>query len=184
VSTTGGSGTGCTLNLTWSSSRTTLALNPSGGAVTFGGGTQNVMTVTPGTGSSGTITVTQSGTGGFDLVGMVKVDGTNILQVGTNFSLNNCFQFAPSAAAGTPAVSVVGNATDIPLQINTKGAGLLTLMSGGTGAVKLASTGAWSANGAVATALSNVGPTGSHTTVQEWLTITNSSGVVRYIPCF
>ena len=36
VTTTGGSGTGCTLTLTWSV-RNTLALNPSGGATTFGG---------------------------------------------------------------------------------------------------------------------------------------------------
>jgi hypothetical protein len=40
------------------------------------------------------------------------------------------------------------------------------------------------ANGSVATALTSIGPTGSHTTVQEWLTVTNSSGVVRYIPAF
>jgi hypothetical protein len=45
-------------------------------------------------------------------------------------------------------------------------------------------SGAWTANGAVATALSSVGPTGSHTTVQEWFTVKNASGTVRYIPAF
>ena len=40
------------------------------------------------------------------------------------------------------------------------------------------------ANGSVATALSALGPAGSHTTVQEWLTVQNQAGVVRYIPCF
>ncbi|TAL08069.1 MAG: hypothetical protein EPO02_13840 [Nitrospirae bacterium] len=40
------------------------------------------------------------------------------------------------------------------------------------------------ANGSTATALSSVGPTGSHTTVQEWFAIKNASGTVRYIPCF
>lgn len=39
------------------------------------------------------------------------------------------------------------------------------------------------ANGSVATAMSSVGPTGSHTTIQEWLTIT-INGTTRYIPCF
>src|ERR1700753_3063408 len=38
------------------------------------------------------------------------------------------------------------------------------------------------ANGSVATVLGSLGPTGSHTTVQEWLQFTDSSGVVRYVP--
>lgn len=65
----------------------------------------------------------------------------------------------------------------------TNGSGLLTLGSS-TGTIKFGGSGAFTANGAVATALSSVGPTGSHTTVQEWLTITDSAGTVRYIPCF
>lgn len=40
-----------------------------------------------------------------------------------------------------------------------------------------------SANGTVATVLGSLGPAGSNTTVQEWLTI-NINGTVRYIPCF
>lgn len=44
--------------------------------------------------------------------------------------------------------------------------------------------GSFTANGSVATALTSVGPTGAHTTVQEWLTITDAAGTVRYIPCF
>ncbi len=40
------------------------------------------------------------------------------------------------------------------------------------------------ANNTVNTAMSNVGPTGSHTTVQEWLQVRNSSGTMRYIPMF
>lgn len=48
----------------------------------------------------------------------------------------------------------------------------------------LDAAGFWSANGAVATALTSVGPTGSHTTVQEWFTVKNASGVTRYIPAF
>jgi len=42
----------------------------------------------------------------------------------------------------------------------------------------------WSANGAVATVLTGIGPTGSHTTVQEWFTVKNAAGVTRYIPAF
>lgn len=40
------------------------------------------------------------------------------------------------------------------------------------------------ANAAIATALTSVGPTGSHTTVQEWFPIKNASGVIRYVPGF
>lgn len=46
------------------------------------------------------------------------------------------------------------------------------------------SAGFMSANGSVATAMSSLGPTGSHTTIQEWLTIKNSAGTTRWIPCF
>lgn len=40
------------------------------------------------------------------------------------------------------------------------------------------------ANAAIATVLGSVGPTGSHTTVQEWLQVKNTAGTVRYIPMF
>ena len=40
-----------------------------------------------------------------------------------------------------------------------------------------------SANGSVATVMSNVGPVGSNTAIQEWLTI-NINGTTRYIPCW
>jgi hypothetical protein len=40
------------------------------------------------------------------------------------------------------------------------------------------------ANGSVATTMSSLGPTGSHTTVQEWLTVKNAAGTTRYIPLY
>lgn len=40
-----------------------------------------------------------------------------------------------------------------------------------------------SANGSVATVLGSLGPTGSNTTVQEWLTM-DINGTTRFIPCF
>lgn len=57
-------------------------------------------------------------------------------------------------------------------------------VSGTDGTLTLGASGSFAANGTVATALSSVGPTGSHTTVQEWLVIKNPSGTTRYIPCF
>jgi hypothetical protein len=40
------------------------------------------------------------------------------------------------------------------------------------------------ANGAVATTMTSLGPTGSHTTIQEWLVVKNASGVIRWIPMY
>lgn len=72
--------------------------------------------------------------------------------------------------------------TGLTLTLTWSTASALSLQPSG-GAIKVGS-GAAAANGSVATALSSVGPTGSHTTVQEWIKITNASGVVRYIPAF
>lgn len=40
------------------------------------------------------------------------------------------------------------------------------------------------ANGSVATTMTSLGPTGSHTTVQEWMVVRNASGTLRYIPMY
>jgi hypothetical protein len=53
-----------------------------------------------------------------------------------------------------------------------------------TGNVQFTNTANFSANGAVATALTSIGPTGSRTTVQKWLTVKDSAGNPFYIPCF
>jgi hypothetical protein len=57
-------------------------------------------------------------------------------------------------------------------------------VQGSNGRILLA-TASRAANGAVATVLGSLGPTGSHTTVQEWLTCDSSAGgVQRWIPMF
>lgn len=66
-----------------------------------------------------------------------------------------------------------GNA-NIDLQLTPKGSGML----------KMGNAGSFLANGVVATVLGSLGPTGSHTTVQEWFTIKDSAGTIRYIPAF
>ena len=53
-----------------------------------------------------------------------------------------------------------------------------------TGITYFSGSGAFSANGSVATVLGSLGPAGSHTTVQTWLTFVDSGGVTRYVPCF
>ena len=93
------------------------------------------LDVQPGTGTTGGVTLSQSGTG---TGGFAISNGTNPL-----------------------------------------------ILGGSSGIVEIGTTGAFTANGAVATAMSSVGPTGSHTTIQKWLTITESDGsTVGYIPVF
>jgi hypothetical protein len=58
------------------------------------------------------------------------------------------------------------------------------LARGSAGVFKFASANSFSANGSVATTMTSLGPTGSHTTIQTWLTIQDSTGAVRYIPCY
>ncbi len=83
--------------------------------------------------------------------------------------------------ATIPHVASGGSGLTLNLSWNTT-ASTIALQAGG-GAVQ-AGSGAWSANGSVATALSSIGPVGSHTTVQEWFTVRNAAGTVRYIPAF
>lgn len=59
----------------------------------------------------------------------------------------------------------------------------LSIGNGAT-ALKISGAGSWKANGSVATVLGSLGPVGSHTTVQEWLSVLDQSGTQRYIPCF
>ena len=78
--------------------------------------------------------------------------------------------------------STYGAGTSDSIQFKT-GSQVLALTIDTTQNLKFASA-SIAANGSVATAMSSLGPTGSHTTIQEWLVVKNASGVVRYIPMF
>lgn len=71
-------------------------------------------------------------------------------------------------------------------QFNAAGASLgqALVFPNASGQPKFGRSGAWSANGVVATTMTSLGPAGSHTTIQEWFTVVNASGVVRYIPAY
>jgi hypothetical protein len=53
-----------------------------------------------------------------------------------------------------------------------------------TGAMTMQGPGSWTPNGTTSVSLTALAPAGAHATVQEWLTITDATGNVRYIPCF
>lgn len=93
---TGSLGTGLTLNLTWPAN-TTLALQPSGGATTVGGtlgvggGTQNILTITPGA-TTATAATIGSNTGGVAFTGSGPLASTT-----TNFGRGGTFTWAGSS---------------------------------------------------------------------------------------
>lgn len=88
--------------------------------------------------------------------------------------------FATNITAITP---VGGSGTGLTLTATNQVRSELSLQPTAGGTARVGS-GMITANGIVATALTAVGPTGSHTTVQEWMTVTNPAGVVRWIPMF
>jgi len=57
-------------------------------------------------------------------------------------------------------------------------------VSGVSGQVRFKGSENWAANGSTATTVTSLGPTGSHTTIQRWLTVRDDSGVLRYIPTY
>jgi hypothetical protein len=52
------------------------------------------------------------------------------------------------------------------------------------GELTLAGGNAFAPLGVVATAMSSVGPVGSHTTVQRWMVVINAAGTVGFVPVF
>lgn len=165
------------------------------GVVTLGavGGTSGIINLLGST--SGTVQITTNATGT-----LLALPALNT--IGFNGAASNARLSLFGLTSGGINIFVNSTATfltiDQPLQIGQNGgsAGSLTLAGSSTGSVQLTtpatsggqlqfnSAGSFSANGAVATALTSIGPTGSHTTVQTWLTIVDNTGATRYIPCF
>jgi len=98
----------------------------------------------------------------------------------TNFQVNSVVSGVnyPYVAAATTGNSVTIGALGGDANVD------LGIFCAGTGLVKFSGTSMAAANGSVATVLGSLGPAGSHTTVQEWLTFKNASGVQRWVPCF
>lgn len=113
------------------------------------------------------------------------------------FSLDNS-----SAGTAATAILTLGNSTSLTeanitlngggfsggqganaLVISNTGATPIVVGSG-TETLKFGSTGMFAANGAVATTFTGVGPTGSHTTIQEWGVLADQAGTVRWFPLY
>ena len=106
------------------------------------------------------------------LVGVVDNTGNatlpSTIQVDETWALAN--GGAPTLALGATSATA----------INIGNSGSTTAISG----ILKGAAGTFTANGSTSLSLSNIGPPGAHATVQEWFTVTDASGNVRYIPAF
>jgi hypothetical protein len=119
------------------------------------------------------LTIATQGTGNINFSSNNGVGGQVIIVGGATAAVNHLNLYG-AATTVAPIVEAGGADVNIDLVLRTKG----------TGQLQVGLAGQMAANGTVATALTAVGPTGANVTVQEWLQIKNSAGVIRYIPCF
>jgi formate/nitrite transporter FocA (FNT family) len=71
-----------------------------------------------------------------------------------------------------------------PVNVPVIQADLNNLVQGINTSLAIPASMSFVANGAVATTVTSLGPTGSHTTIQEWLQVTDANGVIRWIPAY
>lgn len=108
--------------------------------------------------------------------------------IGTGYG-NSLFQDTAGAgmlgwASQTWSNTVAGTELAFAVTLNGATANGEALRILNTGQLKLTSASNFIANNTVATVLGSLGPTGSHTTVQKWLTIVDNTGTTLYIPAF
>ncbi len=117
------------------------------------------------------------------------------LTAGATFGLGLCVAVAliGSASALQPFTGVSGSnpilgvpatMVDFNSLINQIAMNFAATTNSNAGEPQFTSAAAFAANGSVATAMSSVGPVGSHTTVQRWLTIVDETGTLRWAPLF
>ena len=118
----------------------------------------------------------------------------NFINFGSNFSVTNVGVgtfgsfINVGTVSGTQAVQGAGanmvsrNSGNGAVTLGGQSAAAVTLGVSNSGILTLAATSMWTAIGSTAACIGTVGPAGIHATVQEWLTITDSVGTVRYIP--
>jgi hypothetical protein len=78
----------------------------------------------------------------------------------------------PSTASNAEGSQILSTVNSLIAQLNNN-----------TGIAALAQ-GAFVANGAVASTVTSLGPTGSSTTIRKWLSAVDNTGSTVYIPCF
>lgn len=90
-------------------------------------------------------------------------------------------------SAGTISDATTGVGSIVTIYGKTQGTDVtvqpsLVITGGSTATIKFAGTGMFTANGSTIATIGATCP--GNATVQEWLTVTDAAGTVRYIPCF
>jgi hypothetical protein len=153
----------------------TVALSPAG-ALTINPAAASTINncsigaTTASTGKFTGVTAPQLTSGAASAVTLATSGGTQFTAAHIASAVNNLQAAGSASGAGTATLSAIGTDTNIDIILTPKGSGNVRIPT--------------VANGTVATALSSVGPTGSHAAVQEWFVVKNASGTVRYIPAF
>lgn len=104
----------------------------------------------------------------------VSSNGRNFQVALTTSSVNYPFVQGGVSGSNSATIGALGGDTNVDLGIFCAGSGVL----------KFVNAAHITANGSTSVTLNAVGPAGAHATVQEWFTIKNSGGTVRYLPCF
>ena len=95
----------------------------------------------------------------------------------------------PTGATGPAGITFAGTFTSYLIGDGTSTANYGAFLNGTYSVAPIYAKGiiqttGFIANAAIATVLGSVGPTGSHTTVQEWLEVKDTAGTIRYLPGF
>lgn len=131
----------------------------------------NVYLATSRNGTIGSHTAVVAG----DQVGAIFAEGSD----GTNFQESSQIRFE---VLGTVSAGVVPGL--IRFRTATTGGTMTDALFIDNGQLVNFASASIAANGVVATTMTSLGPTGSHTTIQEWLLVKNASGTSRWIPMY
>jgi hypothetical protein len=119
-----------------------------------------------------------SSTGGLQLI------GTGALFVKADIGLNLSAADQSITKSGGTGNLIINCSTTGSLFLEAAGIEALRILgTSNAGQIQIGSANL-AANGAVATTMTSLGPTGSHTTVQQWLAIKNDAGVLRWLPMY
>lgn len=161
----------------FSPSNANVVLSPSGsGSITIAPAAAGMInncsigSTTASTGKFTGITTPSLNSGAASPLTLGTSGGTQLTIANVASAVNNLQTAGSASGGGTAILSAIGTDANIDIVLTPKG----------SGGVRIPAV----TNGTVATVLSSVGPTGAHTTVQEWFPIRNSNGIVRYVPGF
>lgn len=124
------------------------------------------------------------------------IAGNGIVVTGDQLGVLNFYgddgagTFGSPKLAGTISVNATGTVSTgiVPglmqfFTANASGTGTLGIQIDSGQIVGFGPNG-FATNGAVATTMTSLGPTGSHTTIQEWLVVKDNGGTTRWIPAY